>query len=170
MSGKSKKENWCFRRFWEAETLVQCLLARAWRRRSRHISAVDQGMSSLPQFLAGNIEAFHFVVVEDPEVEEQVLLCAVAANPVEGTLVFEHRAVCFHEDRHCDQRVFAVVGFAYLQVGLADGWVAREMAADDGGYPFVENRGQFFGRSAGRLAVAPTHDDGEFACFTIESG
>ena len=35
------------------------------------------------------------------------------------------------------QRVFAIVGFAYLQVGLTDGWVARQMVADDGRYPFV---------------------------------
>ena len=34
-------------------------------------------------------------------------------------------------------RVFAVVGFAYLQAGLTDGRVARQVGADDGRYPFV---------------------------------
>ena len=34
-------------------------------------------------------------------------------------------------------RVFAVAGFAYLQAGLTDGWVARQMGADDRRYPFV---------------------------------
>ena len=35
------------------------------------------------------------------------------------------------------QRGFAVVGFAYLQAGLTDGRVARQVGADDGRYPFV---------------------------------